>query len=100
MHAVEAALPESQPSILRRVKWPLVAGFAVLLLIGVWQLARPAPRRVPGSASLDPATAALVSGQQMAQDLPATVVAPLTDEWRRLSLDWDNTARFLLANLP
>jgi hypothetical protein len=100
MRAVEAAQPEAQPNILVRVEWLPVAGFAVLLLLGVWWLGRPALRPVPQAASLESATTALVTGQQMAQDLPATVVAPLTDEWRRLGLDWDNTAQFLLSSLP
>jgi hypothetical protein len=100
MRAVKSAQAASEPAAPFRLKWLPVAGCAVLLLAGVWWFARPTPNTAPESASVESVPAAVGVGEPIAQELTATVVAPLNDEWRRLSLDWDKTAEFLLANLP
>ena len=101
MRAIKAAQPQPRATAPFQLKWLPVAGCAALMMIGVWWLARPAPRPAPHIASLEPTTSGTPAlGLPMAQDLPAAVLSPLNDEWRRLNLDWDNTARFLLANLP
>jgi hypothetical protein len=102
MRAVKSAQADSEPEGVTpfRLKWLPVAGCAVLLLAGVWWFARRAPSPAPELASVESAPAAIGAGDPVAQDLTATVVAPLSEEWHRLSLDWDKTAEFLLANLP
>jgi hypothetical protein len=100
MHAVMSARAEPEAAAPFSLKWLLVAGCAVLLLAGSWWFARPAPSPAPEAAFLESAPTTVGVGEPMAQALAATVVAPLNDEWRRLSLDWDKTAEFLLANLP
>ena len=36
-------------------------------------------------------------GDYMAQDIPAAILNPLSEEWNRVNCDMDNTAQFLLA---
>jgi hypothetical protein len=97
MRAVQAAArtraPRRNPLWLR---WLPAPALACLALLAGWWLFHPSPK----PAALEPAATALLMSQQIVQTLPSTVLAPLNDEWQRLSLDLDNTARFLLANLP
>jgi hypothetical protein len=97
MRAVEAAArPMPVPRRPWWLPWLPAPVLAALALVAGWWLLHPAPE----PASIAPAATALLMSQQIAQTLPSTVLEPLTDEWHHLSLDLDNTARFLLANLP
>jgi hypothetical protein len=81
-----------------RRRWLAASALVLALCFGVWRLAnRPAGA---GQVPLAAAGTALDFSEQVAQDMPARVVAPLSDEWQRVNQDLENTAEFLLASLP
>ena len=102
MRAVQASeRPAAVPRELSFLKWLPAPALVALALLMAWHVQRgPVRSPAPDSHSLAAATTALEMGGQMAQALPAAVVAPLADELERVHQDLDNTAQFLLANLP
>ncbi len=100
MRAVRAAERPSVSPGWSFLKW-LPAPALVALALLAWHAQRgPASRSAPSPQSLAAAATALAIGGQMAQAMPAAVVAPLADELARLNRDLNNTAQFLLASLP
>lgn len=85
--------PGSSSSLWRWLALPAAA--AVMLLVSLVGNAPVEPR-----PSLAPAARALEVSQEIVQTVPVAVLGPLTEEWRRLERDLDNTANFLLASLP
>ena len=83
------------------LRWLPVPVAALLALMVVWHAAR-GPARVPvqDAQPLAVATTALQVSGEMARAVPSAVVSPLADELKKLNLDLDNTAQFLLASLP
>jgi len=97
MRAVEAAGPAPAPPRLRpALRWLPAPALAVLVLSAIWLWRDRSPQPQP----IESAAAVLAMGESVAQSAPSTVVAPLSDEWRRLNRDVDRTAQFLLASLP
>ena len=102
MRAVEAAERQAEaPRGLVVLRWVVAPVVTLLVLVAVWPVLR-GPARPPTQAtqSLAAATTALEMGGQLAQAMPAAVVAPLSDELERLNKDLDHTAEFVLASLP
>jgi hypothetical protein len=102
MRVVRAAeRPAAAPRGSSFLKWLPGPALVALALLMAWHVqhgqVRPPP---PDQQSLAAATTALEMGGQMAQAMPAAVVAPLADELERVHRDLDNTAQFLLASLP
>jgi hypothetical protein len=99
MGAVRAA--ERRPASPRPfafLRWLPAPALATVAVLGVWWLLhRPVATPVP---TLAIAATALEMSDTVAQGLPSTVMAPLSEEWQRLNSDLDNTAQFLLASLP
>ena len=76
---------------------PVLAVVALIGTVWAWHLGlRPAPT----PSAFERAGTALATSREMARAVPATALAPLNEEWRRLNQDLDNTAQFLLASLP
>jgi hypothetical protein len=102
MQAVRAAnrpaAAQRQPTMLRWLPAPALA--VILLLVAFWVLHSPVRTPVQSTRSLAAASTALQLGGQMVRSMPSAMVAPLSDEMARLSLDLDKTAQFLLASLP
>ena len=83
------------------LRWLPVPVAALLALMVVWHAARgPARLPVQDAQPLAVATTALQVSGEMARAVPSAVVSPLADELKKLNLDLDNTAQFLLASLP
>ena len=83
------------------LRWLPVPVAALLALTVVWHAARgPARLPVQDAQSLAVATTALQVSGEMARAVPSAVVTPLADELKKLNLDLNNTAQFLLASLP
>jgi hypothetical protein len=102
MQAVQAA---NRPAPVRGefalLRWLPVPALAVLVLLAIWWVARgPVRPAAKDMQSLAAATTALDLGGQIAQDVPAAVVMPLSNELERLNRDLNNTAQFVLASLP
>lgn len=75
---------------------------AVVLLValgGFWRLHRFSGPPLP-EPRLTAATAALDLGENAAQELPSSLVAPLASELQNVNRDLQNTARFLLSSVP
>jgi hypothetical protein len=102
MQAVRAASGPAparrEPSLLRWLPAPAIG--LVTLLAAWWALHSPVGPPAQSARSLAAATTALQMGDQMVRAMPSAVVAPLSDELERLTLDLDKTAQFLLASLP
>lgn len=83
------------------LRWLPVPVVTVLAVMVVWHAAR-GPVRMPvrDTQPLAAATTALEVGGEMARAVPSSVVTPLADELKKINLDLDNTAQFLLASLP
>ena len=81
-------------NILRRISAPALA----LLVVGGiwWALSRPEPQPQP----LATAGAALERSQQLTQQAPAAVLAPLSKEMEFLNRDFRNAVEFLVASVP
>ncbi len=71
----------------------IVLATAVMYRVGAWDSA-------PKENSLAVATSTLDSGAQMAREVPATALAPLSDELARLDRDVAHATEFLLGSLP
>ena len=102
MGAVRAAEePAQAPRALAAWRWVAAPVVTLLALVMAWYVLR-GPVRPPtrDTQSLAAATTALEMSGQLAQTMPAAVVAPLSDELERLNRDLDNTAQFILASLP
>ena len=102
MQAVRAA---DRPVTARRVssllRWLPAPAFGLVALLAVlWALHSPIRQPAQSAQSLGAATTALQMGDQMVRAVPSAVVAPLSDELERLTLDLDKTAQFLLASVP
>jgi hypothetical protein len=83
------------------LRWLPVPVAALLALMVVWHAARgPARLPVQDAQPLAVATTALQVSGEMARAVPSAVVSPLADELKKLNLDLDNTAQFLLSSLP
>ena len=102
MQAVrEAEHPLAAPGGLAFLRWVVAPVVAMLALVAVWQVLRsPVAPSSQGTQSLAGAATALEMSGQLARTVPSAVVAPLTDELKRLNRDLDNTAQFILASLP
>ncbi len=97
MRAVVGAQRSGAPTGLSFVwRWLPAPALVLLVLAGFWW----PMRRAPGPDPLAPASAVLQAGQQVTQTMPAAVLAPMSDEWQRVSRDLDKTAQFLWASLP
>jgi hypothetical protein len=96
MTAVRKASRPAASSRVRWARWVPATALAMLLVAGLWW----ATRSQPSAQALVPVSNALAISQQMAQTMPQEVVAPLSDEWQRLTNDLDATARFLQASVP
>jgi hypothetical protein len=102
MRATQAGAAEAAPArelALRR--WLPASALAAL---AAWCVFREGPvastHPVSQRDGLAPAAVALELGQQVTQRMPAEMVAPLSEEWQRLNLDFDRAQEFLLASLP
>jgi len=97
MRSVRASIrPEAQgrfPNLLRWLPAPTLAAIALVVGLAVFH-------RSHSQQPLPPAATVLEAGHEIAQAVPGAVMTPLTEEWRKLNQDLDNTARFLLASLP
>ena len=105
MRAVQVGAAQASPSSEPRLRhWLPASAVAVLVLCAAWWVLRPASVSSTNSASqrngLAPAAAALELGQQVTQRMPAEMVAPLSEEWQCLNVDFDRAQQFLLASLP
>jgi negative regulator of sigma E activity len=102
MNAVRSEAEEPrQAQIIPWLRWLAAPAATALVLAGVWLLIR--PERGPESApptSLAAATTALELPHTIARDVPAQVLAPLSDEMDRVNRDLDRTREFLIASLP
>jgi hypothetical protein len=94
-NADNSARPEPIPV---RLRWLAASALVLALCFGAWRLANRSAGA--GQTPLAAAGTALDLSEQVAQDMPARVVAPLADEWQRVNQDLKNTAEFLLASLP
>ena len=99
--AARPAAPVHAPALRH---WLPASALAVLMLIAAWSVVRQGGMSSTPSASahdgLAPAAAALELCQQVTQRMPAEMVAPLSEEWQRLNVDFDRAQQFLLASLP
>ena len=116
-----AAPPALHESIMRAVRsakyaedsarqqfWPgLIPASALTFLIllsvfGVQRFARPPAAVLPAPAAspLAVAHAALASGGDWIQAVPAAALSPLSEEMTRLNRDLTNAQNYLLASLP
>jgi hypothetical protein len=102
MQAVRAAeRPAPAAHVFGFLKWLPAPAFVALAVLVVWYVQRGLVRPpAPDRQSLATATSALEMGGQIAQAMPASVVAPLAAELEKVSQDVDNTAQFLMASLP
>jgi hypothetical protein len=83
------------------LRWLVAPALAALVVAVSWHNLRPSARSAASPAeSLAAATRVFETGGRLAQSVPATVVAPLSEELRRLNQDLDSAAQYLLASLP
>lgn len=100
MRSLRAAQgPAGTRTVFPAWRWAPVSALAALVLAGILLRGR-LPASVERQQPLTPVASILETGGELSRAVPAAVVAPLTDEWARLRLDLDNTAQFLVANLP
>jgi hypothetical protein len=99
MRAVRAAgSPAPHAAARASWRWAPMSVFALTLLLALaWVVFRPPQAAAP---DLRAAGSVLEAGPALAQYLPESVLAPLSDEWASLDHDLDHTAEFLLASLP
>lgn len=86
----------SAPRSINWVGWLPAPALALCAICAwLWLSHRQAETR-----SLPSLSSAFESGEQMAKTFPAELVDPLQEELRRVNLDLDDTARFLVASVP
>jgi hypothetical protein len=94
-----------RPALVPLVRWLSVPAAAAVALLGSWLLWRGPlhPGRISASgqvATLNQAAALLEAGDQMKREMPAAMMAPLSNEWTRIQRDVDSTEQFLVASVP
>jgi hypothetical protein len=109
MRAVQAAHRDegaqiTWSSIFQRVtgiRWLPVAGFASVVLLGIWLASSHHPARTSSNAqSLPEISKAFTVTQEVVDAFPSATVGPLCNELDNVGRDFDRTAEFLLATLP
>jgi len=93
---------QPSPGILPWLRWLAAPAATALALAFLWHFAlRPDPEPPRGTtASLAAAAAALELPHAIARDVPAEMLAPLSDELNRVNQDLNRTKEFLIASLP
>jgi hypothetical protein len=86
-------------------RWVPVPVLGLAALVGIsWLMHQPRQHGITSVTQPPPSLAALTSaltiGTEMTQTMPASMMAPMSEELVRVRLDVDNTANFLLASLP
>jgi hypothetical protein len=104
MRAVRAAEQRRVPVSNHGLRWIPAFGLAAVALIGVWLAIHDSSRHAPMPANttlpFGSAATVLELKGKVANDLPASVMAPLTEELAHINRDMAQTAQFLLAALP
>jgi hypothetical protein len=104
MRAVRAAEQHRAPRSNNGLRWLPAYGLAAVVIIGLWLAAHNPSRHAPisGNISMSFSSATTVLGleDQVANGLPANVMAPLTEELDHINHDVARTAQFLLASIP
>jgi len=97
MQAVRAVSKESERRFaVRNLRWlPATATALLVVTGGLWILNRPEPSPQPLAAA-----AALEQGQQLTQQAPVAVLAPLSKEMENLSRDFRSAVEMLIASVP
>jgi hypothetical protein len=104
MHAVRSEAEEPrQRQIVPWLRWLGAPAVTALVLAGVWLVIRPTVGPQPQPAPkvfLGAPKVALELSRQIARDVPAGMLAPLSEEMDRVNQDLDRTKQFLIASLP
>jgi hypothetical protein len=102
MRAVRTASRESRPQRPPASSWlAATAALATVLAIAAVCLFTWQSRQARSNKqSLNEAVKVLEMSEQMPKDMPALVLAPLSDEWARMDRDLQKTGDVLMASLP
>jgi hypothetical protein len=99
MRAVRAAARQEAPTRESALRWWVASGaLAAVTLVSVyWTYFRP---KIPVQQAMDGPVRILEVSANIQAEMPALVMAPLSNEWAHVDHDLQSTTKVLMASLP